>query len=198
MNMLSTFTRRVQEQTAFSYRFFSPLGNSESRRSRRCCSETDHACLYVSDLGFLLAAGGRINAAHLSAFVVVAGVRVGDGRRERLVRRGDSEGAAGGKEIKAPSVVAISTSALSSPMSRRKCTTEVRRVSPPLLRRRMRRSCSSFPSAGSGVNCSPSEESDERSNEASTGSMMDRCAFRTSCWADDSVLCCLDDGCDCA
>ena len=98
-----------------------------------------------------MVAGGSISAAHLSAFVVVAGVRVGDGRRERLVRRGDSEGAAGGKDIEAPSVVAISTSALSSPMLRRLCTPEARGVSPLLLRRRMRRSCSSFSSAGSGA-----------------------------------------------
>ena len=61
----------------------------------------------------------------------------------------------------------------------------------------MRRSCS-FSRAGSGAvdSCSPSDESDERSNEARTGSMIDRRAFRTSCWADDSALCCVGDGCD--
>jgi hypothetical protein len=87
------------------YRFFSPSGISESNRSRRCCSETNHACLYAPDLGFsFLAVGGSIDGVHLSvserilAFAVVAGVE--------------------GREIKAPSVVAISTSALSSTISR--------------------------------------------------------------------------------
>jgi hypothetical protein len=191
-----------------SYRFFSPSGISESSRSRRCCSETDHACLYVSDLGFsFLAVGGSIGGVHFSvserilAFAVVAGVRVGTGRRVRVVGRGecifDWDGSADGREIKAPSVDAISTSALSSPISRRTCTPEARRVSPPLFRRRIRRSCS-FSRAGSGASCcSPSDdESDERSNEASTGSMIDRRAFRTSCWAGDNALCCVGDGCD--
>ena len=111
-----------------SYRFFSPSGISESSRSRRCCSETDHACLYVSDLGFFLEAGGSIDAEQfLSAFAVTAGVRVGGGRRDRVAGRGDLEG----REIKAPSVVAISTSALLSLISRLMCTPEARRVSPP-------------------------------------------------------------------
>ena len=43
---------------------------------------------------------------------------------------------------------------------------------------------------------SPSDESDERSKEASTASMMDRRAFCTSCWANDSALCCVGNGCD--
>ena len=71
---------------------------------------------------------------HLSglAFAVAAGVRVGDVRRESVVGRGDLAGSADGKE----SVVAISTSALSSSLklSRRICTPEARSVSPPLLR----------------------------------------------------------------
>ena len=77
--------------------------------------------------------------------------------------------------------------------------TRARRVSPPLLRGRMRHSCSSFSRAGSGPGvscCSPSGESDERSKKASTGSMMDLCAVHTSCWADDSALCCVSDSCD--
>ena len=52
------------------------------------CSGTDHACLYVSDFGLLRlgAAGGSIGAADLSGltFVVVAGVQVGGGRRDRI------------------------------------------------------------------------------------------------------------------
>ena len=100
------------------------------------------------------------------------------------------------RDTEAPSVVAKSTSELSSPMSRRTCTPEARSVSPPLFLRRIRRSCS-FSRARSDATdgCSPSDESDERSNEGSTGSIVDRRAFRTSCWADDSALCCVD-GCD--
>ena len=51
------------------------------------CSGTDHACLHVSDFGLLRlgAAGGSI-AVDLSGltFVVVAGVQVGGGRRDRI------------------------------------------------------------------------------------------------------------------
>ena len=95
-------------------------------------------------------------------------------------------------------VVEISTSALSSPMSRRIHTPEAHRVSPPLLRRRMQRSCSRV-GLGAIDSCSPSDELDETSNEASTGSIIiDRCVFRTSCWEVNSALCCVVYGCDCA
>jgi hypothetical protein len=56
---------------------------------------------------------------HLLAFV--AGVRVGAGRRERVGRVEcilDCAGSANGRDINASSVVAISTSAVSSPISR--------------------------------------------------------------------------------
>jgi hypothetical protein len=67
---------------------------------------------------------------------------------------------------------------------------------PTLWRRRMRRSFS-FSRVGTGASCSPSDdESDERSNEASTSLTIDRRAFRTSWWAEDSVLCCVGDGFD--
>ena len=127
-------------------------------------------------------------------------------RGERILKFTVLDGSADGRDVVKglgldagkPSVVAISTSALSSPMSRRTWTPDARRVSPPLLRGCMR--SGSFSRAGrrfSGFSaCSSSEESDESSNEASTGSMIDRLAFRTSCWADDNELCCVVDGCD--
>ena len=70
-------------------------------------------------------------------------------------------------------VIAISTSALLSPMSRCIHTPEACRVSPPLLRRRMRCHCS-FSRVGLGTidSCSPSDESNETSNKASTGSIV--------------------------
>lgn len=87
---------------------------------------------------------------------------------------------------------AMSTSWLSSCMLRRMCTPDARTVS-PLLRRCMRCICCLSPGVGC---CSSSDESDERSNEASTGSIIVRLAVRTSCCADESALCCFVDGCD--
>jgi pseudouridine-5'-phosphate glycosidase len=88
-----------------------------------CCSETVHACLYVSDLRFsFLAVGGSIGGVHLSvaerilAYAAVAGLRFGAGQQDGVGHGeyADWDSSADGREIKAPPVVAISTSALSS------------------------------------------------------------------------------------
>jgi hypothetical protein len=178
-----------------AYRFFSPSGISARRRSRRCCSETDHACLYVSDLGFsFLAMGGSescsVLRAHCFAFATCG--RAGCGRRgreDRMLGRDMAIGSVGecggGRDVimllgvgaNGSTSVAISTSWLSSCMLRRMCTPDARTVR-PLLRRCMRRICCLSWGAGS---CSSSDESDESSKEASTGSIIVRLAVRTSC-----------------
>jgi len=179
-----------------AYRFFSPSGISARRRSRRCCSETDHACLYVSDLGFsFLGIEGSESCSVLRAhcFAFAACGRAGSGRRSREDRMLGTDMAigsvgecgGGGSDVimllgvggtGSPSV-AMSTSWLSSCMLRRICTPDARTVSPP-LRRCMRQTCCFSRGAGS---CSSSDESDESSNEASTGSIIVRLAVRTSC-----------------
>ena len=55
--------KKGRERT--THRFFSPSGISSSNFSSRHCSETDQACLYVSDLSF--------PGCPLGAFVFVAG-----------------------------------------------------------------------------------------------------------------------------
>src|SRR6266850_5072753 len=63
----------------------------------------------------------------------------------------------------------------------------------------MRRICALSRALGrlSGAGCcSSSDESDESSNEARTGSMIARLAARTSCCAEDRALCCFIDGWD--
>ena len=116
-----------------AYRFFSPSGISARRRSRRCCSETDHACLYVSDLGFsFLATEGSESCSVLTAhcFAFAACGRAGSGRRGREDRMLGADmavgsvGECGGRDVimllgvcanGSPSV-AMSTSWLSSCM----------------------------------------------------------------------------------
>lgn len=144
-----------QGDNEVAYRFFSPSGISARRRSRRCCSETDHACLYVSDLGFsFLAMGGSescsVLMAHCLAFATCGRANSGRrGREDRVLGTDLAVGSVGecggGRDvIKLPGVgangspsVAMSTSWLSSCMLRRMCTPDARTVS-PLLRRCMR------------------------------------------------------------
>ena len=156
--------------------------------------ETDHACLYVSELGFSLEAGGSMSA-HLSGSerilalaVLVAGVRAVDGgRRERVVERGECAGrddSAGGRETEAPFVAIIYRHLRSR-----------RGVSPPLLRSRIRRSCR-LSRAGSGANWQllSSDESDERPKEAST--VIKEAVHFVRAYGNSAFYCVVGDGSD--
>ncbi|KAH9007377.1 hypothetical protein EDB83DRAFT_2558198 [Lactarius deliciosus] len=176
-------TVTMHDKNGVSYRIFSPSGISVSSRSRRCSSEMDHACLYVSDLGFSLAAAGLRRRVFVGPGMPVrlksedlglcrgrwwtvwrsTGTCGTRGRQVHWVRCRRHQGTRGDATGPPSAVAATSTSALLSPMSRWMCTPLCGGSAHPCAKvyaaQLLPFTCEA------GANCSLSDESDESSNE---------------------------------